>query len=561
MYNITPISFKGEALGAILTATREPLQEELRPWGRIFADHIGAAIANARAFEEIRVAGKRLEQANQRLERELAERKEAEERLRQSEQRYRRIVDTASEGIWELDEHYATTYVNRRMAEMLGYEPQEMVGRDFREFLFEDDLASLPARIAARRQGLTEHYEQRYRHKDGSTVWMHVSATSVRDAERRFLGSFAMLTDITERKRAEEALRRLNRELRAISNCNQVLLRATDEQSLLKEICRIVCEEAGYRMAWVGYAEHDEAKSVRPVAWTGAEEETLANLGITWADTERGRGPTGTAIRTGKTSCIEDYATDPRVAPWRESALQHGFRSAIALPLKDEQANAFGSLNIYSAQPNAFTSEEIRLLEELAGDLAFGIVTLRSRAARERAEQEVALLSFALDKGHEAAFLIDDTARFHYVNEEACRVLGYTRAELLGMGIADIDPEFPAGALVRPLARPQGAAVAALSKAATEPEMAVFSRSRSARIISNMEAGLTTWPSCVISPSASGRRKRCAIPPRSGRLPLTRCRIWFCCSTRISGSCEPTVQRRSSWGCRLTKSSGDTASI
>ena len=104
-----------------------------------------------------------------------------------------------------------------------------------------------------------------------------------------------------------------------IANCarsataTRVLLRATDEQSLLKEICRIVCEEAGYRVAWVGYAEHDEAKSVRPVAWTGAEEGYLANLGITWADTERGRGPSGTAIRSGKTSCIEDYATDPRL--------------------------------------------------------------------------------------------------------------------------------------------------------------------------------------------------------------------------------------------------------
>ena len=213
-------------------------------------------------------------------------------------------------------------------------------------------------------------------------------------------------------QQTSEALHRLNRELRAISNCNQVLLRATDEQSLLQEICRIVCEEAGYRVAWVGYAEHDEAKSVRPVAWTGAEEGHLASLGITWADTERGRGPSGTAIRTGKTSCIKDYATDPRLAPWRESALQHGFRSVIALPLKDEHANAFGSLCIYSAQPNAFTSEEIRLLEELAGDLAFGIVTLRSKAARKQAEQEVALLSFALDKGHEAAFLIDDTWAF-----------------------------------------------------------------------------------------------------------------------------------------------------
>ena len=74
-YVINPISYKGEALGAIVSATREPFQEELRPWGRLIANHIGAAIANARAFEEIRLAGKRLEEANQRLERELAERK------------------------------------------------------------------------------------------------------------------------------------------------------------------------------------------------------------------------------------------------------------------------------------------------------------------------------------------------------------------------------------------------------------------------------------------------------------------------------------------------------
>lgn len=243
-------------------------------------------------------------------------------------------------------------------------------------------------------------------------------------------------------QQASDALSPLNRELRAISNCNQVLLRATDEQSLLKEICRIVCDEAGYRVAWVGYAEHDKAKSVRPVAWTGTEEKTLTDLGISWADTECGRGPAGTAIRTGKTSCLGDYTTDPRGAPWRESAIQHGFRSALALPLKDEHGDTFGSLTIYAAQPNAFTPDEFRLLEQLADDLAFGIVTLRTQAARRRAEQEVAVLSFALEKGHEAAFLMDD-ARLYYVNEEACRRLGYTRAELLGMGVSDIDLDFP----------------------------------------------------------------------------------------------------------------------
>jgi len=212
-YAINPISYRGEALGAIVSATREPFQDELRPWGGILANQIGAAIANARAFEAIRVASERLEHANQRLELELAKRKQTEEKLSEREQHYRRIVETASEGIWELDDQYTTTLVNRRMAEMLGYEPAEMAGRRLREFLFEDDVASLPERIAVRRQGLTERYEQRYRHKDGSAVWMYVSATSVRDAEHRFMGSFAMLMDITGRKRAFEEVQRLKAQL------------------------------------------------------------------------------------------------------------------------------------------------------------------------------------------------------------------------------------------------------------------------------------------------------------------------------------------------------------
>jgi len=210
---------------------------------------------------------------------------------------------------------------------------------------------------------------------------------------------------LSQVRAAEEAVHRLNRKLQAISNCNQTLLRATDEQSLLDEICRIVCEKAGYRMAFVGYAEHDEATSVRPVAWSGAEEGYLATVGFTWADTELGRGPTGTAIRSGKTCCTEDFARDSRVAPWRERALQHGYRSSIALPLKDEHGNAFGSLTIFSAQPNASTPEEVRLLEELAGDLAFGIVTLRSGAARKRAEEALRESEANLNRAQEIAHI------------------------------------------------------------------------------------------------------------------------------------------------------------
>jgi PAS domain S-box-containing protein len=354
------------------------------------------------------------------------------------------LLNLTHDTIFVADMQGVIKYWNRGAEEQYGWTAEQAVGRDVDDLLktvFPAPLVKIKAEVT--RTGRWEG-ELGHTKKDGTEVVVASRWSLQRDRQGAPVAILETNNDITERKRAEEALRRLNRELRAISNCNQSLLRATDEQSLLQEICRIVCEEAGYRMAWVAYAEHDEAKSVRPAAWTGTEEAYLTSLGITWADTERGCGPTGTAIRGGKTCCIQDFATDPRLAPWQESALQHDFRSGIALPLKDEHASAFGSLTIYSAQCNAFAPEEIRLLEELAGDLAFGIVTLRSRAARQRAEQEVSLLSFALDSVREAAFLIDDRGRFQYVNDEACRVLGHSRAKLLGLGVADIDPELPA---------------------------------------------------------------------------------------------------------------------
>src|SRR5215469_8920174 len=364
-------------------------------------------------------------------------------RSRDALQEQASLLSLTHDAVYVRDMTGVIRYWNRGAELLYGWQSEQALGTISHELL----KAVLPApleEIEAEllRTGRWEGELAKSR-QDGTSLIVATRWSLQRDDQGDPVAVLVTSNDITESKRSEEALRRLNRELRAISDCNQALLRATDELSLLKQICRIVCDEAGYRMAWVGYAEHDDAKRVRPVAWTGAGEAYLASAGLTWADTERGRGPTGTAIRSGNTCCVQDFATDPRLEPWRESALQHGYRSGIALPLKDEQANVFGSLTIRSAQPNAFTPEEIRLLEELAGDLAFGIVTLRSAAARKRAEAEVTLLSFALNNVREAALLIDETARFHYVNDEACRVLGYTRAELLAMTVPDIDPEFP----------------------------------------------------------------------------------------------------------------------
>jgi PAS domain S-box-containing protein len=202
--------------------------------------------------------------------------------------------------------------------------------------------------------------------------------------EVNFLQTAAnVLGSVIERHRAEAQLWRVSQAQRVLSKCNEALIRATEESTLLQQICDLIVEEAGYRLCWVGRAENDPAKPVTAIAQAGFEEGYLATLNITWADTERGRGPTGTCIRTRETVVAKHIATDPKMIPWRAEALKRGYGSSAAIPLIVD-SQAFGAIMIYAAEPDAFSTEEVKLLTELASDLAFGIGTLRTRAERDR---------------------------------------------------------------------------------------------------------------------------------------------------------------------------------
>ena len=211
-----------------------------------------------------------------------------------------------------------------------------------------------------------------------------ICAWTVKRVTRRVVGT-AM--DITERKKREEELHRLNLTLKAKSHSDQAMMRATDESEYMDEVCKIVVEDCGYAMVWIGFAEKDEARTVRPVASAGFEEGYLETLNITWADTERGRGPTGTAIRTGKFSMCKNMLTDSRFAPWREEALKRGYASSLVLPLMAD-GKAFGAITIYSRESDSFSEDEVKLLSELSDDLAYGIAAIRLRATHAKATAE-----------------------------------------------------------------------------------------------------------------------------------------------------------------------------
>lgn len=218
----------------------------------------------------------------------------------------------------------------------------------------------------------------------GFIVWLLLNGRA-----RAALAAREMTRELWE---SEAHTQRLNRALQLLSECNVVLVRAEDEHKLLSDICGLIVERGGYLLAWVGFAEHDAAKTIRPVVHAGHDEGYLNSVRSTWDESERGRGPSGTAIRTGATVINHDYLDNPSMTPWREAALKHGHRSSIALPLLGK-TNTLGVLTIYSTKTNAFSPEEVALLEELAGDIAYGIEALRTRAGHKQTEEQLNYLA------------------------------------------------------------------------------------------------------------------------------------------------------------------------
>ncbi len=245
--------------------------------------------------------------------------------------------------------------------------------------------AQLLELLALRASTLAATGQLTFRRRDGSTFPVELTSGLLPAGEGAPV-SFVMFRDITERRRTEARLRRSNRALRLVIVCNEALVRATTEEGLFAEVCKAMVETGGYRMCWVGLAERDERQTVRPVSHAGHDDGYLATLDLVWSDTLRGRGPTGTAVRTGRTIIGHDFAVDPELAPWRDEALRRGYRSSTALPLV-HAGERLGVLTMYAGDVETFDEAELEILSQLSSDLAYGVHALRQRAARAAAEE------------------------------------------------------------------------------------------------------------------------------------------------------------------------------
>ncbi|WP_300440660.1 MASE1 domain-containing protein [Zoogloea sp.] len=318
-----------------------------------------------------------------------AERDRADEIRLKSEEGLRMMIASVMDySIIMLDPEGRVASWNDGSKHLKGYDAAEILGHSIALFYTPEEQAKgRPAALLklAAETGRAEEENWHVR-KDGSRFFADSIITALRAPSGALIGFSEVTRDMTERKRADREMQRLNRSLRLLSDCNLLLVHATDEAALLTDICRVMVTSGDYVMAWVGVPENDEQKSVRPVAVSGFENGYLDGVRISWnGDSPLGLGPTGTAIRTGKTTVNQDVLSNPNLRPWREAALKHGFQSSLSLPLVCE-SRTIGALTLYARAPNAFAVEEVKLLDELVQNLSFGIQMLRTRQERDTAK-------------------------------------------------------------------------------------------------------------------------------------------------------------------------------
>ncbi|MGC2062432.1 MAG: GAF domain-containing protein [Thermodesulfovibrionales bacterium] len=362
--------------------------------------------------------GEQLRRAKEEADAQADSMRKADTAFRASEERFRELIEQAADGIFVSDALGRYLDVNSAGARMLGYEKKEILSLTIAGVIAEEEVPRIPAEVAKFTGGAVVHSEWQFRRKDGSFFTGEVVGRQLNDGRLQ-----AILRDITERKRtegalkasriaalnlmedalearreaeeksvrlsqevaerrkAEEGLSELNEALEEriqqrtrfyalLAGINETIFRMRDKKTLFGEVCRIMVEAGGFRLAWVGLLD-PESREISIEESYGAREY-LEGIKIIASDVPEGRGPTGRAIVEARHIINLDFEEDPNMTPWRERARKHSIRSSSAFPLRIRQ-DVIGALTIYSGEPSFFTNEEVSLLLSVADNISFAL--------------------------------------------------------------------------------------------------------------------------------------------------------------------------------------------
>jgi PAS domain S-box-containing protein len=295
-------------------------------------------------------------------------------------------AEQAAVGIAHLSPTGQYIRVNDKLCSILGFSRQEMLQKTFADLSLEENLETAgEVRHELLSGSRTSHSgELRYRRKDGQEVWLHHVVTLERSATGTPKYFITVYQEITARKLAEFRLHRLNRLHTVLSKTSEAVVRCRSRQELYESFCRILVQDGLLRMSYIAEIDPDTG-FVQPLAGCGTGLDYLNCLLITTDGGPRSQGPVGTACRTGEYDCCNDFKDDPRMGPWRDNALKHGFLATAAFPIKP-QGKTTGVLALYASEVNYFQEDEIRLMVAVANNLSFALEVLQQEDQRQRAE-------------------------------------------------------------------------------------------------------------------------------------------------------------------------------
>ncbi len=348
------------------------------------------------------------------------------------------LLDQASDAILIVDTRGRITACNRRATELYRSTEAELRRTAFLELAAPEDVRAVARAFASVVTTGESRIEAAHRRRDGSPVAVEVSARLARWAGREAV--VAIARDVSEPKAARERGLQLNALLRTLSLAKSAMVQAENRQDLLQRVCRALAEDGPACLAWVGLVDAP-SRQVRPAAWAGPAAGYMKGLVVT-LDGPHSLGPTGRAILTGSPAVIQDSATDPGMAPWREAQRAHGLCASAAFPVRLEK-EVVGALTVYMARAGAVGAEEEALFSEMAAGLSVALTSLHHREQRSLVEAELlergARLQAVLESPEEAVFSVDAQLRYTSFNRahfEATRRVYGCEIEL-GLSVLD----------------------------------------------------------------------------------------------------------------------------
>lgn len=299
-----------------------------------------------------------------------------------AEERLRDVIETAQDWIWELDRDGRFTFSSDSVRKLLGFEPAQIIGRRFSDFLHETDRR----RVEEAMRGLSRETRTlppltaKWRNRSGEIRWFERHALALIDAGGQVAGFRGADRDVTQRERQQARIMRLTRALQMLSGINTAVVRIRERKEVLREACRIATSVGGYAAALVAVLDAGTGKA-RPLVWVGMDDAVMSRMEYTVAHTSsQDASVTGRVLRSGSAFVCNDVATLDDSIATRAELQQLGFRSIVALPLTVDRT-AVGVLMLMARETGAVTDRELRVLNEVAANLSFALQYLAKESA------------------------------------------------------------------------------------------------------------------------------------------------------------------------------------